>query len=148
MDQHAAQDGEHADGHGGLGALRGMGGCRLDAAEGAGLRIGFWHRRHTSVLTATRSCPERGTSDGLSSGVSPGLMLRRTALRGASAGLRHSACATSARRSRGPFAATIRRSSSRLASTRREEKGRHLGDSSENYASLLANVMVKHHAEG
>ena len=66
------------------------------------MRIGFGHRKHTLVLAATRSCPERGTSDGLSSRASPGLMLRRTALRGASAGLRHSACATSARK-RSPF---------------------------------------------
>ena len=69
------------------------------------MRIGFGHRKHTLVLAATRSCPERGTSDGLSSRASPGLMLRRTALRGASAGLRPSACATSASRRRSPFRA-------------------------------------------
>ena len=57
------------------------------------------HRRHTSFLAAMSTCSERDTSDGLSSVLSSGLTWRRTALRGASAGLRHSACARSASRS-------------------------------------------------
>ena len=74
--------------------------CTTDGAEGAEVcGSGSGHRGHTSVLAATSTCSERGTSDGLSSGLSSGLTWRRTALRGASAGLRQSACATSASRS-------------------------------------------------
>lgn len=108
------------------GLRRGRRACTMDGAEGAEVcGSGSGHRGHTSVLAATSTCSERGTSDGLSSGLSSGLTWRRTALRGASAGLRQSACATSASRSTAARNIATRQAQTRSAPTRRRGKTIH-----------------------